>query len=467
VIRFGLAAYFCLFLAIPLPSIRGAEIDGKQFQTDLSALCKSPSRVIGSPGYYDAARYLEEEIAKLPNVELQKHEFPVIVPVTKSATLDLADGRVEVVYPFWPAHVRVCSTPAEGIRGRLIYAGECRYQDIKPASLSGNIAVVEASAESRWIEASYVGARAVLILGTPKTTWNELQHHDLRIPVNLPRFYVPPGKLADLLRAGAIPQATLRAAVTWERKMARNYYALVRAPNIVPHGWTSSLPPAALMFSVPFDSSSIVPDLSPGASQGMQAASGLALLRDIAKKPWDRSVVVFFGGADSIQFLGTRNMFLALGSPPVKWRGEIAALERRIADAQRDLKRAGEIAQSPDQLSITADRELIDRVVKIIETDLTTELDDLFRLRSSDPESARESQSRARRLEDRQIELNRLKYAFQQKPVTLNDPGLIRDARGYISRTIARLGGDPNADGLIQQYATRQAELNRRIELYE
>src|SRR5262249_49495869 len=151
----------------------------------------SPSRVIGAPGYYSAADYIEREIGKLPNVELKQHEFAVTVPVTKSATLDLGGGRVEKVYPFWPAQVRVCSTLPEGIRGRLIYAGECRYDQIRPASIKGQIAVVEASAGGEWVQAFYFGARAVLILGAPNTTWADLQNHDLRIPINLPRFYVP------------------------------------------------------------------------------------------------------------------------------------------------------------------------------------------------------------------------------------------------------------------------------------
>src|SRR5439155_7324406 len=137
------------------------------------------------------------------------------------------------------------------------------------------------------------GAKAILVLGRADTSWSDLSSHDLRIPVNLPRFYVPPGALADDIRAGKLARATLKATVTWQRKTARNYYALIK----------SAEPAPALMFSVPFESSSLVPDLSPGAGQAIQAASGLALLRDIAVHPWDRPVIVFFSGADTIQFL--------------------------------------------------------------------------------------------------------------------------------------------------------------------
>src|SRR5947208_3644126 len=97
------------------------QIDPAQFQTDLRSIAAAPARVIGSPGYSAAADYLQREIEKLPNVELKVHEFPVMMPVTESATVDLGGGRVEKIYPFWPAHVRVCATPAEGITGSLVY----------------------------------------------------------------------------------------------------------------------------------------------------------------------------------------------------------------------------------------------------------------------------------------------------------------------------------------------------------
>jgi len=436
----------------------GAPLDTAQFRTDLSALCESPSRIVGSDGYFSAARYLESEIAKLPNVELKKHEFPVMVPVTQSATLDLGSGRVEKVYPFWPAAVRACSTPAEGITGKFVYAGECSYEQIKPASIKGQIAVVEASAKERWTDASYFGAKAILILGSPETSWADLQHHDLRIPVNLPRFYVPPGQLADDLRDGHFSdQATLRATVQWERKIARNYYALVRAPNRTPAGWASTIPPASLMFSVPFESSSLVPDLAPGASQAIQAACGLALLRDITAHPWDRSVVVFFEGADSLQALGTRNMFLALGESPAKWREQMGDLDESLSAANRDLARARQLQASPQALSISADRELCDRIVKIVETDLASELDELFRLRAQSTIDA----NQVKRLEDRQILLNRLKYGFQQNPSGLSDPILAPSAREYMARTNALLSS------LARQFDVRKGELNLRIDLYQ
>src|SRR4051812_12882413 len=98
--RPGTVTFLILLSAAILdPVTRAAPIDAEQFHKDLSALCAPQSRLVGSPGYYDTAKYLESAIGKLPNVELKKHEFPVMVPVIQSANLDLGRGRVEKIYP--------------------------------------------------------------------------------------------------------------------------------------------------------------------------------------------------------------------------------------------------------------------------------------------------------------------------------------------------------------------------------
>src|SRR6266566_4434043 len=65
-------------------------LDQDQFRKDVAALCASPSRVIGTSGYAEAQEYLRSQIAALDaSVELREQEFPVMAPVTQSATIDL------------------------------------------------------------------------------------------------------------------------------------------------------------------------------------------------------------------------------------------------------------------------------------------------------------------------------------------------------------------------------------------
>jgi hypothetical protein len=470
------------------------QIDPQRFEQDLKELASAP-RIIGSDGYYKAADYLEEQLKSIPGLEYRRHEYPVMVPITRSATLSGPGlAQPERVYPFWPAQARVNATPAGGLNGKLVYIKTAKHKDIPPAALKGQIAVVEAGPHAAWTDAFYFGAKAALILGREETTNLDLRGHDLWLPVNLPRFYVPPGALADRLRKGEITETvTLNAEVDWQRVMARNYYALVKPtqpppqPGLrpAPENWyvregaidPKVPPPAALMYCAGFDASGLVPDLAFGAGQAVQAAAGLALLRDAAARPPDRPVMVFFGGADSIQFLGTRNMLMALSDVPMVWREELEELAETQAQAELDLQRLRAMQDEPWKLTVVHDRKLLDRVVQIIETDLSLDQDELFRLRREEAaELTAEQRNRITELEQRHVKLNTVRYAFQQRPEQLAGGPSQTDAerqesmdtgRLYARRTIERLAGDGVHRGLIRDYGARQNQLDQRIALYE
>jgi ABC-type antimicrobial peptide transport system permease subunit len=447
------------------------QIDQTQYRDDLEAIAKEP-RAVGSIGYFHAASYIENQIRQLPNVELRRQQFPVMVPVTRSATLTLPNNpnftAPQAVYPFWPAGIRLNATPAEGIKGRPIYVGRARYEEIRPAELKGQIAVVEASAGPYWDNAAYFGAKAILILGSPDTNNAELRFHDLTVPVNLPRFYIPPGQLADALRSGSITQeVTLKAAVNWERKTAVNVYALIRARSLTPPRWEDKNPPGALMISVPMDASGLVPDLVIGASHAAQTAGGLAMVRALSKEPLDRPVVVFFSGADSIAMLGTRKMFLALSDLPSDWDNELKELATKQAQITADQKRLREVAGEPWKINATKDRKQIDRIVTLIETDLASEQDELFRLRREIAEQGTPPTNlqREQDLSRRQVSLNQLRYSFMQRPEALQGE-LSAQAKLYVQRAIEQLEGAEGKTGLIAQFAERERELNERVSLY-
>ena len=100
-------------------------------------------------------------------------------------------------------------------------------------------------------------------------------------------------------------------------------------------------PAAALAITVPFDSSSLVPDLAPAASQAVQTACGLALLRELSSRPPPRPVLFCFTGADSFAFQGSRNMYMALSDVPATWTAEISEVPTAIVqiDVLQQLQR--------------------------------------------------------------------------------------------------------------------------------
>jgi hypothetical protein len=469
-----------LCLCSSLPAL--AQINDEQFHRDIDAIASSPTRIVGSKGYDEAVVYLEQQIRALPNVELQRHDFPVMVPVTTRAVLRRAGAaHDEPIYPFWPASVRTSSTPPSGITGRPIYCGTLQPTELHPGTLAGNIAVIEASAGENWPLAAQYGAVATIVLGSRDTSHVDLRWHDLQIPVNLPRFYVPPGALADALRSGSVQEPiTIHATITWQRKSATNLYALVKTHAQMLN--MTQRPFAPLVISVPLDSSGLVPDLANGASQAVQTASALALLRDFGAHPLDRPVVFFFSSADSIQMLGTRNMCLAFAEAPARWRNEIEQIDHITKELQAELDRATEVEKLPQSLHVSTDRQLIARLIELIETDGSIEQDQLFRLRTARPE-ARTSEFVAKQeeLERRQLVLNRLRFTLQKNPAQLKQD-LLPIAREYVTKVIEQLdpevrtrparlptakdGAQPGTRGLLEQQAARRAQLEKRIDLY-
>jgi len=285
------------------------------------------SRVVGSEEHKQVSDKLLEQIEQIDEapdggLRIWQHTFDVVVPRTKKAELlvgSKANPTSHKVYPFWPAAVRLHSTPRGGISGKLIYVKRGELEDIPAKSLRGQIAVMEMSAGKRWRRAVRAGARAVILLGDPKTDQRDAASHLLPLPVYLPRFYVPgDSELAAKLRAGSIPEGTLVCESKWEKVEARNIYALVKPKP-------EAMGRKALAICVPIDAMSVVPDLAPGADVAVDAAMGLTLLRHFTANPPARPVLVGFLDAQSINILGVRHM-----------AGALSVAEEERADSLRE-----------------------------------------------------------------------------------------------------------------------------------
>ncbi|MGC4032054.1 MAG: hypothetical protein QM754_10035 [Tepidisphaeraceae bacterium] len=459
-------ASLCLWIGfvacLLAPAAFAFAADTVSLKPDVDALSQK-SRDVGSAGYEAAFDYVRAEITKLPGVEVQEHAFPLMTPHTRSATLGVAGSSVDV-FPFFPAGVRLNATPAGGLTGRLVYCGRAEYTNIPATKVAGNIAVVEGDTGDEWKNIAVFDPKAIVFLGNNDVTYNRLRGSEVAIPVNIPRVYVPAGYDAEVVRAALGQTATLKVDANWQRTQAKNLYAYVAAKDALPVA-PKGRNYAALAVVAPLDATGIVPELSTAASQAVQPAAALAMLREFSKNPPKRPVLVCFTGADSYNVVGTRQMLLALGDAPAKWQGQIAdELQPQIDAVEADLKAAKNLGGDPAAISITRDRGVIDRVVKLIETDVALEQDELFRLRVLPPEQLNDEQKkRIDYLEARQIKLNQIKYAFTAQPKDLKQYG--DEPKLFLQRAIDRLGGGQR-EGLSQQLAARKAELSRRIDLY-
>src|SRR5205814_584720 len=193
-------------------------------------------------------------------------------------------------------------------------------------------------------------------------------------------------------------------------------------------------------------------------------AAGLALLRDLDRHPLNRPVVVFFGGADSIAFQASRNMFMALSDVPSIWRKELTKLDELSTPATEDDQVLKEVLDTTQEIDPVKQRSALDRIIQIIELDTAMQQDELFRLRKS--EALSPGAPGQVELEKRQVQLNELRYQFLQKPKQLSGE-MLELAKFYARRAHEKLKGSLAKEGLLQQYTNRRHEFQQRIDLYE
>ncbi len=260
------------------------------------------SRIVGSPEHAAVRARLEKELSELPNVRLWTHDFPVMMPQVKKATIELGANR-ERIYPLWPAGVRMNTTPAEGIKGKLIYVGNGEPDDLPVGELRDKIVVMNVKGGHNWKTVFALGARAVVLLGSEDDRHIDFSSHVLPVTINLPRFYVPAGPLAETLRTSS-EEATLYCRSAWEDVQARNLYALVKPENY--EGGEK-----AIVVMVPFDAMSVVPELAPGADAAVDAALALELIKYSSKNPPRHPVMFAFVDAYAINQLGVRQALLS------------------------------------------------------------------------------------------------------------------------------------------------------------
>ncbi|HNT34467.1 MAG TPA: hypothetical protein PKH07_05645, partial [bacterium] len=213
------------------------------------------------------------------------------------------------VYPFLPASVRLNTTPTEGISGELIYVGKGEPTQLPAKRLQGQIAVMEMSGAWSFVEVYNAGAKAIVLIGSPTDEFKHFDSHLFRMPINVPRFYIPPSSFADSLRSNSYQKARLQSHCFWKETTATNVYALVK-------GRQQDKPQQAVVIAVQFDAFSPVPEICPGADAAVDVAFALNLIREYAKNPPSRPVLFAFLDAFSHHSKGMREMLAALSVIP-------------------------------------------------------------------------------------------------------------------------------------------------------
>ena len=251
---------------------------------------RETGRASGSPGGYRTEELITAEF-HANGLQVQKQEFDVVVPVTEYCEIRGADGQPLpgiTLYPFEPSGLTPIALPAEGLTARLI---EAENTDL--TLLAGNdpretILLTYLDAASGWLTSAGAGVRAMIVRedDLAKTLRSD---PDTRGPwtgpLGGPETLFPRFVARGPIEKFAGQTVTIRCKVTWQPKPVRNVIGILPGKGANRE---------ALVVTAFYDSSSVVPELAPGAEQSLSLAALLEYAKALApyRGKLDRDIVL-------------------------------------------------------------------------------------------------------------------------------------------------------------------------------
>ena len=285
-------------------------------------------RFMGNPGHEAAAAFFRERFEEA-GLEIIEQTNWTPVPRTTRRDIGVADKTASdgdgfralsdvAIYPFFPNHMQPMVTPAEGLEGELVLM---TLDVLKGRSdFSGCIGLVDAREDQvppgyyyDWTAYAALGVEAIIIAhpaGFEKVNWQSIvgnQNNPERGFINssIPINYV---RLAASKEIFDYVGQTIRLDVRteWQHVRHRTVIGALRAKEPGKK---------ALLVIANYDTSSILPDLAPGAMQALEPAimlqlvEGLVPYRDTIK----RDVYFIALGGGVANYSGMRGLFRSLG----------------------------------------------------------------------------------------------------------------------------------------------------------
>ncbi len=309
----------------------------------INRLSSLGSRVTGYPGCEQAASYVEARFRELGLEEVSVETFPVLVPVSRPdakgrvSSLTVQGDRDFEILPMWPNLLRTTKTPAEGISGKLVYAGRGDLRAFNGTDVTNSIVLLDFDCGSEWFNAPLLGARACLFIEPEETIRGEAEQKFLSLPVDIPRFLVRRADadyLLSLLKSQDQVVVTLQSDVVWQRVLGKNIQGTIR-------GTDARLSKRSVVLEAYYDSVSLTPDAAPGAESACSLATMFELIKAFKQQAPKRTIV----------FLATSGHFEGLAG--TKWyireRVRGARIEKYVRrafsltdTARRDIEDAAE-----------------------------------------------------------------------------------------------------------------------------
>ncbi len=266
----------------------GFKLNLSNIVTHIRIISGYSSRITGYPGYYSTLEYVTT-VLKSYGFEPSYQRFKVLVPMSMGANITTSSGEVLEAFPLEPNLVALSSTPPEGVRGTLVYAG-AGVRDFDGKPLNGSILLMDMESQDAWVSAASLGARAVVFFSKGPITREEAQYKRLNVPFNFPRVYVEGHAAERLLEIANSKdnEVLLRSIVVWREVEAENIFALL------PGGGFSQDKGEIIVLATHLDTTSVVMEKAPGAREAMNTALLLELARCFSKFTPRRTILFAF-----------------------------------------------------------------------------------------------------------------------------------------------------------------------------
>lgn len=301
--RLGLVLFVGLLLqsgpgqAMEAPDLTQIDDARQRLSESVRYLSSFPSRMTGHTGNLAAADWIESQLVALELGGVRRESYPVTVPQQIGQShLSVPEWGQEIeIFGLWPNGPRTPTVPPEGVEAPIIWAGAGEYEDFDGTEVSGRIVVMEFNSWDHWVRLAALGARAVLFVAPPSTSYRQTLDKYLRAPVDVPRFWMGAEdgeRLWRRLQDGGELAGRLQSRMDWVTKTAHNLW--VEIPGSSPD---STMAAQRLVLQAYYDGISIAPSLAPAAETASSAAALLELARALRDRPPERTVLLLFTGA--------------------------------------------------------------------------------------------------------------------------------------------------------------------------
>ncbi len=283
---------------------RSAGEASSEFAADLAALTAGPHRLTGTPEAEAAAAHIEKRLRALGADWVTVQPFSTLRAETRRCEARLAGGATLPLRPMRPNGALWPTTPAGGLKGRIVHAGAGGIAEFGDLDPRGAIVVMDFNGSDGWLRAFRLGAVAVIF--TPGPNVENAPAYHVETHINLPRFYYD-GPAADLTDGA---EAVVESEVVWRPAVGRNVLGFFRGTEPVFAQGREEV----VVLSADYSSFGAVPELSPGARGAANAAALLKLAAQTAARRPRRHVLFAFFDAQWNAQEGSSAFYMALES---------------------------------------------------------------------------------------------------------------------------------------------------------